>query len=199
MCIRDRVSIGYSSSHVEALAFLKRVAEGGTAVSHAARPMAINVSLGMNAGAHDGLTTLEAAFDGVTGQGRVPGLAIIKSAGNEMGHAGHALEYAVENGIVNVAWNTEANSRRQDYIEAWYPGEDRISFTLHTPDKKSVTVKKANPLELISAEDYNCRFDLTELHPDNGANRLAVTITAIPGHQIPKGTWSVDILSLIHI
>lgn len=191
----DPVSIGYSSSHVEALAFLKRVAEGGTAISHAARPMAINVSLGMNAGAHDGLTTLEAAFDGVTGSGRIPGIAIIKSAGNEQGQAGHALAYAVKNGIVTVNWNTLANSRRQDYVEAWYPGEDQISFTLLTPDNQTVTVNRAAPLAPLNGVGYFGRVELTELHPDNGANRLAITITATPGRQIPSGTWSVDIVA----
>jgi hypothetical protein len=50
----DPASVGYSRSHLEALSFLKRVAAGGNAVSGAALPMAVNVSLGMNAGAHDG-------------------------------------------------------------------------------------------------------------------------------------------------
>ena len=53
-------------------------------------PMVVNVSLGMNAGAHDGMTTLEKAFDSITMKGKEEGFVIVKSAGNERGHLGHA-------------------------------------------------------------------------------------------------------------
>lgn len=38
----------------------------------------------------DGQTLLEAAFDGTSGQGRDLGIVIVKSAGNERPHHGHA-------------------------------------------------------------------------------------------------------------
>ena len=70
----DPPSLGYSASHVDALQFLKLASGGGNRVlPGSALPIAVNVSLGMNAGAHDGSSTLEAAFDSITNSGRDPG------------------------------------------------------------------------------------------------------------------------------
>ncbi len=86
----DPPSLGYSNSHVDALHFLKLAASGGNIILSNDLPIAINVSLGMNAGAHDGTSTLEAAFDSLSAGGRDPGYVIVKSAGNERGFGGHA-------------------------------------------------------------------------------------------------------------
>ena len=53
----DPPSLGYSNAHVDALHFLKVAAGGNNAVLVDALPIAVNVSLGMNAGAHDGSST----------------------------------------------------------------------------------------------------------------------------------------------
>src|SRR5262249_48083039 len=77
-------SIGYSLSHIDALFFLKLVAQGANKIlTGAALPIVVNVSLGMNAGAHDGSSALEGAFDSITTGGSEPGFVIVKSAGNE--------------------------------------------------------------------------------------------------------------------
>ena len=46
-------------------------------------PVVVNVSQGMNAGAHDGKSMLEVAFDEFSKGGRQRGRVIVKSAGNE--------------------------------------------------------------------------------------------------------------------
>ena len=56
--------IGYSSSHIEALAFIEAFA------AQLKLPVVVNVNQGMNAGAHDGKSSLEVAFDAFSDSGR---------------------------------------------------------------------------------------------------------------------------------
>ncbi|MBF9036131.1 S8 family serine peptidase [Rhodobacterales bacterium HKCCE2091] len=189
-------SIGYSASHVDALDFLRKVARGKTRVLTGARPMAINVSLGMNAGAHDGQTTLEAAFDGVTGNGRDPGLVIVKSAGNERGHAGHASQQVALGAFVEIAWQTPVDGRPLDYLEAWFEPGDDVEFTLVTP-----VGDRIGPVSFdatggrFDGPHYACRLSLSEGHSDNGHNRLSITVERQPGGRIPAGRWSLEMVA----
>ena len=114
----DPYSVGYSTSHFDALSFLNGVAAGGNSVSAAALPMAVNISLGMNAGAHDGTALLEAGCDSITTKGRDPGFVIVKSAGNERGFGGHARVQAFH-GMLPIQWDSNNNFRSEDYMELW--------------------------------------------------------------------------------
>ena len=58
---------GYSKSHVDALNFIDQIA------TQMNLPTVVNVSQGMNAGAHDGRSMLEVAFDAFSGGGENPG------------------------------------------------------------------------------------------------------------------------------
>ena len=187
-------SIGYSSSHVDALAFLKRVSQGHSKVAQNARPMAINVSLGMNAGAHDGKTTLEAAFDGITGGGRDPGLVIVKSAGNERNHGGHASAQAAKGAAVDIEWQTDGNARKRDYLEAWFEPGDDISFTLITPMGDSIgPVSFDMPITDMEDQGMYMQLALSEGHSDNGHNRLAITIERMDQDIMP-GNWRLEMV-----
>lgn len=188
----DPLSIGYSNSHVDGLAFFKRVSEGGSAVLEDSRPIVINVSQGMNAGAHDGSTTLEAAFDGITGGGRIPGCVIVKSAGNERGQAGHAL-IKVFQGAQEVRWLSSTRLRPQDYFEAWFDGFDDIAFRLIDPQGNfSDEVSFDDPSVSAVLGGNLCHLQLTERHADNGHHRLAITIHSNP-QQVQAGTWRLEL------
>ena len=173
----DPPSLGYSASHVDALQFLKLASGGGNRVlPGSALPIAVNVSLGMNAGAHDGSSTLEAAFDSITNSGRDPGYVIVKSAGNERGHGGHARVHAFQ-GVVPIQWDSSGQFRFQDYIEVWFESLDELEFTLVDPaDNASATVSKANSEVKQTLGENFCHLRLTEVHADNGASRLVLTI-----------------------
>jgi subtilisin family serine protease len=123
----DPQSLGYSKTHVDALAFIRATAEEADA------PVVVNVSPGMNAGAHDGSSLLELGFDAFTGVGRDPGYVIVKSAGNEFGYDGHAFVQPFENGVVPIVWTTKRDPRREDYLEFWFPSCDDLAFTVVAP------------------------------------------------------------------
>jgi endonuclease G len=191
----DPPSLGYSNAHVDALHFLKIAAGGGNAVLVDALPIAVNVSLGMNAGAHDGSSTLEAAFDLITDAGRDPGYVIVKSAGNERGLGGRARVRAF-NGLVNLQWDATAGAirRPQDYIEVWYSSLDDIEFTLVDPaGNRAGPVSRANPVVTQVLNENTCDLRLTDLHPDNGDSRLTITI-APRQSSIQSNRWTLEIV-----
>ncbi|MCC5670778.1 S8 family serine peptidase [Nostoc sp. CHAB 5784] len=62
--LRDSYSLGYSLTHGLALKYIKHIAAQNQI------PVVVNVSQGMNAGAHDGTSLLELQFDEFSGGGR---------------------------------------------------------------------------------------------------------------------------------
>jgi len=184
----DPQSLGYSTSHVDALAFIQ------AAAARAGKPVAINVSLGMNAGAHDGSSTLEAAFDACTDMGRLPGIVIVKSAGNERGFRGHARADVPYNGLAEIAWDALGDQRSEDYIEAWFHAFDDIDFTLVDPaGGAAATVTVANPEVTAELNGNLCRLKLSRNHRDNGDNLLTLTI-ASDVSPIQGGRWTLRML-----
>lgn len=189
----DPSSIGYSASHFEALAFLKCVAAGGNGVSAAALPMAVNVSLGMNAGAHDGTSLVEAGFDSITTKGQDPGFVIVKSAGNERGFGGHARVQAFH-GMVPIQWDSGNQFRFQDYMELWYQSFDELEFTLVDPaNNSSAKVSRLNKDVNQSLGGNACHMVLTERHKDNGDNCLVITIVPSTA-AIQAGLWTLNVI-----
>lgn len=194
----DPLSIGYAHSHVQALEFLKRAAAGNSKVSPAAFPMAVNVSQGMNAGAHDGTSLLEASFDSITNKGREPGFVIVKSAGNERGHGGHARIQAF-NGVMPVVWESDAKFRFQDYFEVWHDSLDELEFTLEDPaGNRSPIVSRANPSfnaklgNVVVLGGNAVTFEFDPRCVDNGASRLVIQIFPKTAN-IQAGLWKLDI------
>jgi endonuclease G len=184
------LSIGYSNSHVDALSFIRATAE------KLKLPVAVNVSLGMNAGAHDGTSTLEAGFDQFSGLGRDPGLVIIKSAGNERGFKGHAAAIAMQAGVSQIEWTSDTSIRQQDYIEAWFSGYDDIAFTLIDPaGNRSATVSAVKLNDSATLGGNHCQLSLTPFHRDNGDNRLVISIQ-FDTRPIQPGRWILEMNGL---
>ena len=188
-------SLGYSVSHVDAVSFLKNAATGSNVVCPDALPIAINVSLGMNAGAHDGTAMVESAFDALTMVGRDPSCVIVKSAGNERGRGGHARVRAISNGITHIEWDSNG-FRFQDYIEVWYHARDELAFELVDPaGNVSGITDESNPVVQADLGGNHCKLSLTTQHRDNGDNLLAITILP-DSESIQTGRWKLRIQGL---
>lgn len=188
----DPWSVGYSNNHLEAVAFLQSVAKGRNKVLSSALPMAVNMSIGMNAGGHDGSSLLEAGIDSCTEKGRLPGFVIVKSAGNERGFGGHHRVQAY-NGVTAISWVSDAVARPRDYFEVWYSVFDDLSFWLTDPANRSTpVVSAANPKQAAIIGENACALDLSLNNKDSGANRLVMTISA-QGSDIQHGNWSLHV------
>ncbi len=189
----DPFSLGYSTSHCDALAYVRAVAD------RLRLPLVVNVSQGMNAGAHDGTSLLETAFDEFTGGGRDPGVAIVKAAGNERNFAGHAALTLGSNMLDTLTWESRALSRPQDVFELWFEACDELRFTVVDPTGERVGPVSWSALDvsqpLLSGNVVSMSY--TRYHHDNGDSRLVLTVDVGlgPADQIAAGGWSLEIES----
>ncbi|MFO0744191.1 MAG: S8 family serine peptidase [Myxococcota bacterium] len=185
----EAVSLGYSLAHVEALSFITATARSLDL------PVAINISQGMNSGAHDGTSVLETAFDEVSSGGRREGVVIVKSAGNEQMKGGHAQVVPLQDAVVQVDWDSVFGERPRDYLEAWFPSGHELAFSLiHPNGPASPPVDLANPRWSGSLGGNACTLTLTRFHPDNGDSQLVIMIAPGAKAKIADGVWKLDIV-----
>ncbi len=184
-------SLGYSNSHLLALQFIKDFAETLN------MPVVINVSQGMNAGAHDGTSNLEKGFDSITDNGRIPGIVIVKSAGNERDQKGHAKLLLASNSSEMLRWESKDIFRIKDVVELWFKASDRFKFRLINPigdttewlDWSNLTLSGSFP----SGNYYQITY--TKYDSDNGDSRLLLTIMSGASATITRGEWSLEVES----
>lgn len=195
----DPVSLGYSVSHVDALAFIRQTAQAMN------MPVAVNVSLGMNAGAHDGTSLLELAFDEFSGGGRVPGLVVVKSAGNAQLLDGHAQATAVTGGTVAIGWQSSTVLRHQDYLEFWFSSADDLQFGLQyrgTPGSVWQTIAQVDTSHLhdqgaVPGHTATAYLVLERFHRDNGDSQLTVLVRDnTPTALSAAGEWQLRVTGL---
>lgn len=184
-------SLGYSVSHLAALEYIRNVA---TALD---LPAVINVSQGMSAGAHDGTSALEKGFDLITGNGREGGIVVVKSAGNERMHAGHASLSLPSESTESLRWGSTDAHQGLDVVELWFRASDRFKFRLRHPGGQVTEwVTWSNPTTSGRFPDGNSYgMDFVRYHRDNGDSRLLVTLRPGLASSIAAGTWSLEIES----
>lgn len=181
--------IGYSQSHVEALAFIDAFA------TKLGLPVVVNVSQGMNAGAHDGKSALEVAFDAFSESGRRQGRVVVKSAGNERAKGGHAKVTLRRDSLEKVSWRRAKGADYTERIELWWSSGDEIKFRLRGPDPTGGwsdwvgtsapeckgTFPKGGPFQL----------DFTKRHVDNGDSLLLIKLGNETG-VAATGDWVLE-------
>jgi len=188
----DPFSMGYSTSHVDALAYIKAVA------GRLDLPVVVNVSQGMNAGAHDGTSLLEAAFDEFSGGGRDPGAVIVKSAGNERNFAGHARLTLASNMLEQLVWRCKAGFRSEDVFELWFMACDEFKFRVSDPSggQTSVVSWGSPSLRETLPSGNVVVMSYTRYHHDNGDSRLMMVVQPGGASRITPGDWKLEIESV---
>ncbi|HKV07164.1 MAG TPA: S8 family serine peptidase [Thermoanaerobaculia bacterium] len=181
---------GYWNSHIKALSFIDAMA---TALG---LPVVVNMSQGLNAGAHDGKSALEVAFDEFSKGGRAPGRLVVKSAGNEGDKRGHAKVVLAPEGADELVWERYAGAQAGERLELWWSLSDELDFQLcHPAGEWTPWVGKTNPKEestFATGEPY--RLQLVHNHVDNGDNQLIIEIGDFLS-PAPAGVWRLRIES----
>lgn len=187
----DPYSLGYSNSHVSALQFAESIALKNE------KPIVVNVSLGMNAGAHDGTTLLETSFDLFTEIGKKKGRAIVKSAGNERGLRGHAQLVMNSYSKESIKWNSSSLHRVKDFIEIWFPNNGNFKFRLKPPTdpwSEYIDISRLRIRENTRiGNEY--RITYTPFDKDNGDSRIIISIFKGKAIDIETGVWELEIES----
>ena len=187
-------AIGYSGAHIAALDFIKRFA------AQKKMPVVVNLSQGMNAGAHDGRSALEVAFDEFANGGRAPGRIVVKSAGNERGKRGHATAHVAHGGADSLTWRyLHDPAWNRDRLEVWWDSANSYSFRLTAPSGvQSAVVDESHPADKGQlAGGGQFLIELVKRHPDNGDSRLVVELgSGSAGDPITEGDWMLDIVAV---
>jgi endonuclease G len=161
---------GYSDAHLAALKFIDQVATG------LGRPVVVNLSQGMNAGAHDGQSALEVGFDMFSEGGRKAGRVVVKSAGNERGPIkGHARLSVPQGQDAPLVWRCPPGPE-QMRLELWWNSASRYSCQLKSPKgDKSAWVDTTNPsVEAYFKKHGPYQLKLIPKHIDNGDSVLKI-------------------------
>jgi subtilisin family serine protease len=135
----DAVSI---SPHTGSFALAEAVIWIIVMAIYRAQPVVINLSLGTNAGPHDGTTCLDAIFDLLLEE---KGRAIVVAAGNAADENLHASGRVAADGEAGLTWRIEPNSVKaksgettyvamNNVMDIWYESPDAVlSVTLVGP------------------------------------------------------------------
>ncbi|MEM7248254.1 MAG: S8 family serine peptidase [Acidobacteriota bacterium] len=190
----DPRSVGFALAHVDALAFIDRIAEERDL------PVVVNLSLGMNAGAHDGSSLLEVALDNFTSGGRMPGRVLVKSAGNAAREAAHARFEMAPQQESQLSWSSASIDRDDDVIELWYDSAADLTFRLRAPEEGGITPRLhrgKSPSRMSGTLRNGNAFSMTldRYHRDNGDTRVSLRLTRGRAARIAEGTWTLDISS----
>lgn len=179
---------GYSDALVHALAFIDQMA------TSLKKPVVVNLSQGMNAGAHDGKSTLEIAFNNFA-NGTKPGRVVVKSAGNERGKRGHAKLTIPAGGAERLTWRCPPRPSRVQ-IELWWPLVNQYRFQLRSPSGDlSPWVDRKNPdPNGFFANHGPFKLNFVENHPDNGDSLLRIETN--DGVSLGQTEWELDIEAL---
>src|SRR6185312_4779612 len=95
------------------------------------RPVSINMSLGNNGGGHSGEMPLETAMDNLA---RLPGVVIVKSAGNEQTWRIHASGTVTQGTApIRRQFESSGSNTQQDVFEVWFDAADRIGIAVQAP------------------------------------------------------------------
>ncbi len=181
--------IGYSQSHIEALAFIDAFSTARNL------PVVVNVSQGMNAGAHDGKSSLEVAFDAFSDSGRRRGRVVVKSAGNERGKDGHARVTMSQDACDELHWKRVDNAAATERIELWWSSADEMEFRLRDPFNEwspSVAITSPELQGTLAGGPYRLVF--TKRHIDNGDSLLLIEL-GNANEPAALGDWLLEITS----
>jgi len=183
----DPHSVGYSTAHIHALKFIRDVA------TQHDRPVVVNVSQGQNAGAHDGTSPVEKAFEAFSEYGGAPGRVIVKSAGNERDKRGHArIVLGAPNQVEELRWMPPFDSAGPHIIELWFNSAVELSVTLHFMQESSqaVSPKVGKCTGAFSTSNtYELTYD--RYLKDNGATRVRIVIQRGDDDRIVYGEWKL--------
>jgi hypothetical protein len=181
-------SLGYSVSHLAALKYIKDIGK------REKLPIVVNMSIGMNSGAHDGTSLLELACDEFCGGGREPGFVVVKSAGNDRKRNGHAT-VTINNVAEEVlTWSHPAGTAIRDDIELWFGPFNELQLELLSPAGDATSaISTAQPSVVGSFQNGNLfRMSYTRFHKDNGDSVCTVTVEAGTALAIAPGVFKLN-------
>ncbi|HEX8285939.1 MAG TPA: S8 family serine peptidase [Pyrinomonadaceae bacterium] len=159
------------------------------------RPVSINMSLGNNGGGHSGEMPLETAMDSLA---RLPGVVLVKSAGNEQTWRIHASGTVAQGATVRRQFESSGGNEEQDILEVWFDASDRIGIAVQAPGAPPPTendfVLPGNVNTFQTNSNNRVRIDVSTVD-SGGTGDVRAMIFVGPGSEarIQPGRWSLHL------
>ena len=188
----EGVSIGYSNGHMDGLAFIGAIAR------EMQLPVVVNISNGMNSGAHDGTTDLEMRCNEFCTSAR--GRVIVKSAGNEQGMKRHAELTPPLNYQTSIRWHSTSIAGTDpgfDRIEVWFPRRNQFRFSVQAPSgRPSPDIEKKSGFTETLENGNRIITQYDECHRSNLAGHMWFEIRPGDKSDVEGGIWKLNITCL---
>lgn len=149
-------------------------------------PVVVNISNGMNTGAHDGTSIVERECARFV---ELPNRAIVKSAGNELGAGRHAQFDIVDTSTKVLRWVSKpstlpAREGASDELELWFGSHNVYDFVLEDANRKSsgvFPVRRPLTEQLSTLNEVHAVYEHIAATTNPSKSRLSITIT--PGKK----------------
>jgi subtilisin family serine protease len=185
-------SIGYSVGHINALSLIDRRA------TDLGLPVVVNISNGMNAGAHNGTADVELKCTAFTETSQKAGRIVVKSAGNERNSGRHA-QFTVTGANRLLRLNSRSKPGKDgvkaasERLELWFGTHNVYEFAVQTPDR---TQWYAIPVGTMVNEKLDTRNSLCAFYRQYASEPTKMSkleIEILPGDKdaVQSGEWSL--------
>jgi endonuclease G len=180
-------SIGASWGHQSALKMI------GDRAEELGLPVVVNISNGMNAGAHDGTAELEVKCARFVDKAN---RSIVKSAGNETGYGRHATFEVVDRSSKVLRWQStpkagSAGEGTADELELWFGTYNVYEFRIQDPDGGLSTPFALNAPTSEQLGNQNSLLASYERYATTnpGRSRLSIKVQPRPKKAVQSGEW----------
>ncbi|HEU4725809.1 MAG TPA: S8 family serine peptidase, partial [Candidatus Eisenbacteria bacterium] len=153
----------------------------------------VNLSLGTQAGPHDGTYGFDTMISALTGPGKI----VVASAGNKGNDDNHArvdIDGTTPGSVtLNVPTYSKNAGTENDYVifSGWYPGLDQMSVTLTSPNGHVLGPVPPGTIQALDSADGYINIYNGTTSPSNGDNEIYTEIFDQSSGRAPQsGTWT---------
>jgi len=179
---QKRDNLGNSVALLEAVDFVAKTA--------GSCPWVINLSMGRHGEQHDGTTLVEQGLDAAVS--RVPGCAIIQSAGNYYDRRIHTQGHMRPGESHTFTWHVDPADMTPNQLEVWYSGKDTFEIELRSPDRKLFeTAQLGERVPLQQGDQVIGKLYHRRHEPNNHDHQIQIFLYT----SAPPGDWQVTLIA----
>ena len=190
--------VALSAQLLDALAWMVVQAD----LANAKNKLVVNVSLGTQAGPHDGSAIFERALDQLISQNKVGAadrLAVVFAAGNTYEARCHAEINVTRAKSATLKWNVPPDSVAPHFVELWFPpGTAQASVRLTAPDGRTLPAVAFGSAATLADDEGTVIARVSGLRAgtsSGGADAMALISLAPSYASGTAGIWKITVAS----
>lgn len=150
-----------------------------------ARPCVVNLSLGENAGPHDGTSLVEMALDRLVDQ--QANRCIVVAAGNSFSEGIHAAGQVAQDGVFDLLFTVPDDDPMDHKLEIWYAGADRLNVEI-LANGRTLLIVNAGETKNMTQSGATAVVAASRLNdPNNHDNQIEIFFDK----ELEAAAWTV--------